>query len=125
MAFITFNGTELPCPSKCDFEGQQTVDSARNANAEVIAQKINRRMVKMSLTWNVLKPSEILTILNCVEIFSGLVNYYDPKTGNRINRQMYWGDYKVSTYWSDKESGNPKMFTGLTASLIDMGLSDS
>lgn len=123
--FLSFNGTELPCPSSCDYEGQQTVDSARNANAEVIAQKINRRMVKMSLSWNVLKPSEIVQILNCIEDFSGLVNYYDPKTGGRINRQMYWGDYSVKTYWSDKESGNPKMFTGLTASLIDMGLSDS
>ena len=124
MAFLVFNGTELPCPSSCDFEGQQTVDSARNANAEVIAQKINRRMVKMSLSWNVLNPDDLAEILGCIEEFSGLVEYYDPMTGARINRQMYWGDYKVKTYWSDPESGNPKLFTGLSTSLIDMGLSD-
>lgn len=125
MAFFSFNGTELPCPSSCSYEGQQMVDSARNANAEVIAQKINRRMVKMSLSWNVLFPEEVKKILNSIEEFSGNVDYYDPKTGDRINRQMYWGDYKIEVYWSDKESGNPTMFTGLTASLIDMGFPDN
>ena len=121
MAVITFNGVELKCPSTQDFEGQQLVDSARNANGEVVAQKINRRQVKLNLSWNVVYPDELKTILDCIEEFSGDVRYYDPKTGGFITRKMYWGDYKVSTYWTTKE-GKPIFLTGLSASLIDMGV---
>ena len=122
-AYLTFNGVELPCPSDLSYEGQQTVDSARNANAEVIAQKINRRMVKLSgITWNVLSPEDVTKILNCIETFSGTLQYYDPKEGGMISRQMYWGDYSVKPYWSDKGTGEPTLFVQLSASLIDMGL---
>ena len=55
-----------------------------------------------------------------VETFIGEVTYYDPKEGKFITREMYWGDYSVSTYWVS-ENGTPKMFTGLKASLIDKG----
>lgn len=121
-AYLTFNGVELPCPSSLSYEGQQTVDSARNAEAQVIAQKINRRMVKLSgITWNVLSPDELKTILDCIEEFSGTLKYYDPKEGTMISRQMYWGDYSVKPYWSDKETGEPTMFVQMSASLIDMG----
>lgn len=120
---ITFNGTELPCPSAIDYEGQQLVNSARNALGEVVAQKINRRQVKMSISWNVSYPEDLKKILGCIEEFSGTVRYYDPKSGGFITRQMYWGDYSVSTYWT-KENGTPKLFTSLKTSLIDMGLSE-
>lgn len=121
MAVIKFNGTEITCPSVLDYEGQQLVDSARNANGEVVAQKINRRQVKLNLEWKVIYPSDLKKILNLIEEFSGDATYYDPKEGGFITRQMYWGDYSVSTYWVN-EDGAPKMLTGLKASLIDMGL---
>lgn len=121
MAVIKFNGTEITCPSVLDYEGQQLVDSARNANGEVVAQKINRRQVKLNLEWKVIYPNELKKILNLIEEFSGDATYYDPKEGGFITRQMYWGDYSVSTYWTD-DNGKPKMLTGLKASLIDMGL---
>lgn len=121
MAVITFNGTSIACPSVQDYEGQQLVDSARNALGEVVAQKINRRQVKLNLEWKVIYPDELRTILNLIEEFSGTARYYDPKTGGFISREMYWGDYSVSTYWVS-EDGKPKMFTALKASLIDMGL---
>ncbi len=117
---ITFNGTVLPCPSVIDYEGQQLVDSARNAEGEVVAQPINRRQVKMNISWNVSYPDDLKRILDCIEQFAGRVRYYDPKTGGFINREMYWGDYSVSTYWT-MQDGKPKMFTGLKTSLIDMG----
>lgn len=123
MAVITFDGVELPCPSSLEQEGQQLVDSTRNANGEVVAQKINRRQVKLSMTWKVIYPSELKKVLGCIESFSGTVRYYDAKTGDFISRQMYWGDYSFSTYWV-LEDGTPKMVTGLKASLVDMGLGD-
>lgn len=123
MPVITFNGTSIVCPSVQDYEGQQLVDSARNALGEVVAQKINRRQVKLSLEWKVIYPDELKKILSMVEEFSGKVGYYDPKEGKFISRQMYWGDYSVSTYWVNEE-GKPKMFTSLKTSLIDMGLKD-
>ena len=63
---------------------------------------------------------ELQKILQLVETFIGEVTYYDPKEGKFITREMYWGDYSVSTYWVS-ENGTPKMFTGLKASLIDTG----
>lgn len=123
MAVIRFNGTEIACPSVLDYEGQQLVDSKRNANGEVVAQKINRRQVKLSLEWKVIYPAELKKILGLIEQFSGEATYYDPKEGQMITRKMYWGDYSVSTYWVS-EDGKPKMLTGLKTSLIDMGLPD-
>lgn len=120
---ITFEGAVLPCPSVLDYEGQQLVNSARNANGEVVAQKINRRQVKLNLSWKTVTRDELSAILNCIEAFSGKVRYFDPKENQFITRSMYWGDYSVSTYWVD-EDGIPKMLTGLSASLIDMGLAD-
>lgn len=123
MAVIKFNGTEITCPSVLDYEGQQLVDSKRNANGEVVAQKINRRQVKLSLEWKVIYPDELKKILGLVEEFAGSVTYYDPKEGRFITRKMYWGDYSVSAYWVN-DDGKPKMLTALKTSLIDMGLPD-
>lgn len=120
---LTFNGTPLKCPSVLDYEGQQFVDSARNALGEVVAQTINRRQVKLNIEWNVVYPDELKHIVNCIEQFQGKVRYFDPKAGGFITRQMYWGDYSVSTYWTNEE-GKPIYLTALKASLIDMGLSE-
>lgn len=121
MAVIKYNGVEIACPSVQDYEGQQLVDSERNAKGVVVAQEINRRQVKLTLEWKVIYPKELQKILQLVETFSGDVTYYDPKEGKFITRKMYWGDYSVSTYWVS-ENGTPKMFTSLKTSLIDMGL---
>ena len=120
-AVLSFNGTPLKCPSVQDYEMQQFVDSARNALGEFRGQKVNRRQVKINYTWNVVYPDELKKILNCVEQFLGTTHYYDPKEGGFIDRTMYWGDCKVSTYWTDEE-GKPKMFTALNAPLIDAGI---
>jgi len=120
VAVIKYNGTEITCPSVQEYEGQQLVDSGRNANGVVVAQKINRRQVKLTLEWKVIYPKELQKILQLIETFIGNVTYYDPKEGKFITREMYWGDYSVSTYWVS-ENGTPKMFTGLKASLIDTG----
>lgn len=123
MAVVTFDGVELKCPSSQELEGQQAVDSARNALMEVVAQPINRRQLKVNYSWNVLYPKELQTIAQCIEKFSGVARVYNPLTAGFVNREMYWGDYKVSTYWTFL-GGEPKMFTGMTASLIDMGKPD-
>ena len=63
MAVIRYNGTEITCPSVQEYEGQQLVDSGRNANGVVVAQKINRRQVKLNLEWKVIYPKELQKIL--------------------------------------------------------------
>ena len=69
MAVIKYNGTEITCPSVQEYEGQQLVDSGRNANGVVVAQKINRRQVKLTLEWKVIYPKELQKILQLVETF--------------------------------------------------------
>lgn len=125
MAFISWNGKALPSPAPgVKYEGQQLVNSARNAQGQVVAQKINRRMVKLSgITWNCLTPEEWKTIRSCIEEFSGEVTYYDDLEGKFISRKMYWGDYSAEPYWTDQQ-GKPLMLVNCTCSLIDMGYED-
>lgn len=121
MAFVTFDGVVLPSPApRVKYEGQQLVNSARNALGQVTAQKINRRQVKIGLSWNALTPEQWKTIRGCIEKFSGMVKYYDELEGAFITRKMYWGDYSSEVYWSDK-NGKPKLFVSCSCSLIDMG----
>lgn len=120
MAVIKYNGIEITCPSVQEYEGQQLVDSGRNARGVMVAQKINRRQVKLNLEWKVIYPKELQKVLQLIETFIGKVTYYDPKEGKFITREMYWGDYSVSTY-QVLENGTPVFFTGFKASLIDTG----
>ena len=57
--FIWINGIQLPAPdNSAKILRQQLVDSARNANGQVVAQKINRRLLKVDgLQWSYL-PAE-------------------------------------------------------------------
>lgn len=120
MAVIKYNGIEIDCPSVQEYEGQQMVDRGRNARGVMVAQKINRRQVKLNLEWKVIYPKELQKVLQLIETFVGKVTYYDPKEGKFITREMYWGDYSVSTY-QVLENGTPVFFTGFKSSLIDTG----
>ena len=69
MAYITINGYELPpCKRGVSIITTTTVDSGRNANAQVVAQRVGRDQYKIN---NIVFPwlsadvwHKILSILN-------------------------------------------------------------
>ena len=79
---IWINGVELPMPTRgMKIERQQLVDSGRNALGEVVAQKINRRLHKLSdLKWDYLTAATWKTILTEIEKFEGTVKFWDART---------------------------------------------
>lgn len=122
MAFLEVNGVALPSPSwGLGYEGQQMVDSARNAQATVVAQKINRRMVKVTpIVWNFLKAEEWSKILREIEKFEADVTYFDPLTNDRITRKMYWGDYQCEVY--EVKNDRVISYRNCQTTLTDMGI---
>lgn len=120
--FISINGVQLPNPSYgLTIDGEQLVDSARNALGQVVAQKINRRLVKLNnLKWNYLTADEWQTILTEIEKFQGTLTYYDPLTGSKITREVYWGNSSAQPNTIDA-SGNITSFINCSCNLIDMG----
>lgn len=122
-AFLEINGIELPYPSYgLTVKRSQFVDSARNANGEVVAQKINRRILKFdSLEWKHLTASEWRTILVEIEKFEGTLRYFDNLTGTFLTRRVYWGDASEEIFKIDVGTGEVTEYINCSANLIDMG----
>jgi len=121
---IIFRGIVLPPPSAIKQEGQQGVDAARNALNVFVGQKVNRRIVKLNVSWNVLYPEQAKIIKQCIKMFIGDTRYYDFEEGKFITREMYWGDDGGDIYWTDPLTGKPKMITNFSTALIDTGKGD-
>lgn len=121
--FIRINGITLPYPARgLKMQRQQFVDSARNANGQVVAQKINRRIVKFEpLEWKHLDADTWRTILTEIEKFEGTVEYWDNLSGTFINRKFYWGDAEEEVFKIDPDTGEVLEYINCKCNLVDMG----
>jgi hypothetical protein len=117
------NGVVLPYPSTgLVVQRQQFVDSARNAQGQVVAQKINRRILKFdSLVWKHLTASEWRAILQEIEKFTGELYFWDNLTGTFITRQVYWGDASEEVFKINPSTGEVLEYLNCKCALIDMG----
>lgn len=121
--FIKINGIVLPYPATgLTMQRQQFVDSARNAQGQLIAQKINRRIVKFdSLVWKHLTASEWRAILIEIEKFEGQLEFWDNLTGSFITRKVYWGDASEEIWKINSETGEVLEYVNCKCNIIDMG----
>lgn len=121
--FIKVNGKVLPYPSRgLTLQRQQFVDSARNANGEVVAQKINRRIIKLnSLKWNWLTASEWRSILIEIEKFEGHLTYWDNLAGAFSTIKIYWGDASEEIHKINPETGEVLEYVNCSCNIVDMG----
>ncbi len=122
MAYLAINGYELPSPKRNVKPTVVTmVDSARNANGEVVGQKVGRDQYKidtLEFPWlTAEKWSEILTIL---DNFFVNVTFPDPVTNRKKTIKMYVGNRTAEPYWVDDE-GNPTHYRNCKFNLIDTG----
>jgi hypothetical protein len=119
---IYIDGEALPAPDLgMKILRQQLVDSGRNAKGEVIAQKINRRLIKVdSLKWTYLSAEDWGKILRHIEGFFSTLMIWDAASQDWINLQVYWGDATEEPY-EVNEYGEFISYKNCQCNIIDMG----
>lgn len=121
---ISSAGTDiLPYPATgLQIQRQQFVDSARNAQGQVVAQKINRRINKIdSLEWKHLTASQWRTIQQHIEAFECEVEFWDNLSGSFQTIRCYWGDESAEVFKIDPSTGEVLEYINCKCNLIDMG----
>lgn len=113
----------LPNPDNPSAENliSTLVNSGRNANGIVTAQKIGRDQEKTSLTWSFLNKEEWEELLRFWdENFFFKFTYYSRIKGQRITRTFYIGDRKDKPF-DISESGEPIAYRDCSANVVDTG----
>lgn len=113
----------LPNPEKDSAENliATLVNSARNANAIVTAQKIGRDQEKTSMSWSFLTKDEWEELLRFWDKnFTFNFTYYSRITGDRITRVFYISDRKDRPYDIDSR-GFPTAYVDCSANVVDTG----
>lgn len=124
MEFLEINGVEVPCPSTgLEIIISTAVNSGRNANAEVIAEKLGRDSMKYNnLRWAWLTAEQWSTILNLFDNFFVVAKVWDARKMDFINIKMYPGDRSAEVYWIDKTTKRPINFRECKVNIIDCGI---
>lgn len=121
-----FDGEPIPGnPARGYLElSEQLVNSTRNANGEVVAQKINRRLRKFdSLKWPYLSRAQVTWLKQKVANFTVDVTYFDSEDDRIVTRKFYFGDMSAEPCDWDR-SGEimvPTRYTNVSVNIIDMG----
>lgn len=113
----------LPNPDNPSAENliSTLVNSGRNANAIVTAQKIGRDQEKVSMTWSFLNKEEWEELLRFWDQnFFFNFTYYSRVKGQRITRKCYIGDRKDKPFDID-EDGTPVAYRDCSANIVDTG----
>lgn len=97
------------------------VNSGRNANAVVTAQKIGRDQDKTELAWNYLDKGIWEQMVRFWNInFYFYFTYYSPVAGTKITRKCYVGDRSDQPFQIDS-NGIPTAYISCVANIIDTG----
>ena len=120
--FIWINGVQLPTPDQgLTIIRSQLVDSGRNAQGQVVAQKINRRQIKVDgLQWSYLKAAQWRTVLKEIQKFEGVLRIWDARTDSFITLRVYWGDSSEEPFHVSP-TGEILDFKNCKCNIIDMG----
>ena len=97
------------------------VNSGRNANAVVTAQKIGRDQDKTQLDWTYLDKEEWEKLLRFFDKnFYFIFTYYSPVAGHKISRIFYVSDRTYRPFDIDA-NGEPTAYTDCSLSVVDTG----
>ena len=120
---IWINGKALTAPDLgLKILRELLVDSGRNSQGTVVAQTINRRLLKAdSLQWTYLTEEEWGSILQEIEKFKGTMKIWDARTHGFLNIEVYWGNASEEPYEVD-ETGRILTYKNCKCNIIDMGV---
>lgn len=114
---------DIPNPDKASGSNliATLVNSGRNANAVVVAQKIGRDQDKTEMQWNYL-PKDIWEqmIRFWDQNFFFNFTYYSRVAGTKITRKCYIGDRTDKAFDVDA-NGVPTAYVECSANVIDTG----
>ena len=97
------------------------VNSGRNADAVVVAQKIGRDQEKTELAWNYLEKEEWEKLLRFWhDNFFFRFTYYSRVEGRKITRAFYISD-RVDQPFDIDQDGEPTAYKNCTANIVDVG----
>lgn len=124
MAFLEVNGIELPCPSTgLEIVLSDAVNSGRNANAEVIAEKVGKTNIKYNnLRWAWLTRDKWYLITSIFSNFFVMAKVWNPAKNGFETIKMYPGDRTAEVYWLEEDGITPKNFKDCKVNIIDCGL---
>lgn len=116
---------EIPNPDQDSAKNiiETLVNSGRNADAVVAAQKIGRDQEKTEMSWNYLPKEDWEKMLRFWDTnFFFNFTYYSRVAGTKITRKFYIGDRSDTPYNVDA-SGIPTAYVDCTANVVDTGVS--
>lgn len=116
---------EIPNPDQDSAKNiiETLVNSGRNADAVVVAQKIGRDQEKTEMSWNYLPKEDWEKMLRFWDTnFFFNFTYYSRVAGTKITRKFYIGDRSDTPYNVDA-SGIPTAYVDCTANVVDAGVS--
>lgn len=113
----------IPNPDTDSAEGliSTLVNSARNAQGVVTAQKIGRDNNKTSMSWSYLEKDEWERMVRFWDKnFFFNFTYYSDVKGTKITRKFYVGDRTRKPYAVDSR-GFPTAYKDCSANVVDCG----
>ncbi|HCA30636.1 MAG TPA: hypothetical protein DEP23_14315 [Ruminococcaceae bacterium] len=122
--FIMINGKVFPAPARgLQFQIATTVSAGRNANNEVVGQKVGRDQQKIdNLYWPHLSAKIWAEMLQEFDKFEITVTYPNPLTNSWVTRKMYPGDRTMTPFKTSKTTGLPTEYINCKCNVVDMGL---
>jgi hypothetical protein len=103
-----------------------TVTAGRNANNEVVGQKVGRDQYKLdNLFWPHLSAFTWSSMLKEFAKFKVSVTFPDMVNNTWITLWMYPGDRTATVFKVDSETGLPTEYLNCKCNVIDFGISDS
>lgn len=115
---------------------EQLVKTSRNAQGQVIAQKVNRRLNKFdNLYWPYMSRVNLHELKQEIKKFICNLSYWDDEEERWVTRKYYWGDFSATpcewemvrlTGERDREGKpvyikRPLWYKDVKCNLIDMG----
>ena len=121
--FIEINGNVYPATDRgLNFLVVTTVDSARNANNELVGQKVGRDQFKVeNLTWFSLDADTWSRLLQEFDKFVFTATIPNMVTNKRMTLEMYCGNRTAEPRDIDPVTMMPTRYTNCKVNIIDCG----
>ena len=90
---LYIDDTRMPNPSKYDItmSDLDSSESSRSESGILLRNRIRQGVLKIALAWTV-RGDKVATILKAIEPAEFSVRYFNPRTGEYGNAQMYASD---------------------------------
>ena len=122
-SFLNVNGYDFPSPHVgFHYTIATMVDAGRNANAEVIGQRVGRDQNKLdTLEWVGLYPETWQMILYALSPFYVPVTFIDMRTNSPVTITMYPGDRDAEPLFVNPYTHLVEQYNVCRVNLIDTG----